>query len=121
MQKLSFEEACAKLAIDPAALPDVSRINERDGKAILANYKMGILARAYNLPETGKEWEVDFGDDSQYKWTPWFVESGSGLSFGAADVWHSYTSVGSRLCFRTEEICEFVATEHIDLYRELLS
>lgn len=55
-----------------------------------------------------ENWKPDWSNMSQRKYFPWFdeKESGFGLSFDVADYWHTYTSVGSRLCYASKELCE---------------
>lgn len=71
----SFEDACKALGID-ATLPDVSAIAERDGQALIATYKLTIIARALNAG-----WVPDWNNNEPKYW-PWFDMSGSGLSCG---------------------------------------
>jgi hypothetical protein len=73
----TFEGACKALGIDAKKLPDVSMLPADHQDAIIAHYKLVIIAQALN-----EGWKPDWSDYNQYKYYPWFnVRSGSGLSY----------------------------------------
>lgn len=116
-QITSFEHACQILGRS-TALPEVSMLDEKHQKAIIAHYKLVIICQALN-----EGWEPNWHDDDEYKWYPWFdmdikEESGSGLAFCGADRAYSYSSLGSRLCVKSEELAEYLGQTFIDLYRD---
>ena len=91
----TFEDACKKLGITPKALPDVKTLPKQHIKAIVAHYKLVIIAEALN-----DGWKPNWKDSSEWKYYPWFdMSSGSGLSCGDYDLLSSASTVGSRLCF----------------------
>lgn len=120
MKKItSFEEACTALSISPA-LPDFSMIPERDQKAMLAHYKLVIIARAMN-----DGWEPNWNDFSEWKYFPWFEvkaskskPSGSGFSYSRYGHSNTRTNVGSRLCFKTSDLALQAGEQFEDLYKE---
>lgn len=110
----TFEDACQALGIDPAKLPDVSMLPEQDGKALLANYKLTIIARALN-----EGWTPDWDNNSWDKYYPWFwMSSSRGFSLGVVGRGRVDSGVGSRLCYKSEELAEYAATQFIELYRD---
>ena len=111
----TFEDACNALGISAASVPDLSAFPEDHSVSIGAFYKLRIIAQALN-----DGWQPNWDKGSEYKWVPWFIMSGSGLSFYVADYWYTNTDVGSRLCFKSRELAEYAATQFIDLYKEYL-
>lgn len=115
----TFEDACAVLKLDASKLPDVSMLPEKHQKALIAHYKLIIIAQAIN-----NGWEPDWNDDDQYKYYPWFWvkakadNSGLGLSYLDYAYTNSDTSVGSRLCFPTREAAKYAGETFTDLYEE---
>ncbi len=110
----SFEEACAVLGIDPIkSLPDVTNVPEEFREAIISHYKMMIVAKVLN-----GDWKPDWSDSSQWKYWPWFYyksdpnsSSGFRLSYLGCDCDHTYSYVGSRLCFKDSATAEYAGTE----------
>jgi len=115
----TFEEACAALGIS-TALPEVSMLPEAEQKAIVAHYKLTVIAKALN-----EGWKPDWSNDDEYKYYPWFdVEedaakpSGFGLSYGGYVGTDLYTFIGSRLCFKSRELAKYAGEQFTDLYEE---
>ena len=113
----TFEDACKKLGIEPAKLPDPNGIPEEFHKPIIAGYKLMIVYKAIN-----NSWRPDWSNWSQYKYYPWFrvLSSGFGFSSTACVCGHAGANVGSRLCFESEEKAEFAGRQFTDLYKEFL-
>lgn len=112
----SFEDACQLLGI-ATNLPEVSLLPENHQKAILAHYKLVIIAEALN-----EGWKPNWDDDDEYKYYPYFdmegSSSGSGFSSDGYGGWSSGTHVGSRLCFKSRELARYTGETFIDLYKE---
>lgn len=53
-------------------------------------------------------WKPDWSNYDQRKYMPWFDEKepGFGLSSHVCVVWATHTYVGSRLCYKSRELCE---------------
>jgi hypothetical protein len=113
----SFEDACKKLDIS-SQLPDLSNISEEFRNPVIAGYKLMIIYKAIN-----NGWKPDWGNRSQYKYYPWFWVLSSGFGFSASHYGrtHSFTTVGSRLCFETKEKSDFAAEQFFNLYKEFLT
>jgi len=113
----TFEDACEALGIKPEDVLHSAHSSylTRDIEAINAFTKLTIIARALN-----ESWEPDWTNDNQYKYYPWFnMESGSGLSFDVYVCWRSYSTVGSRLCFKSRELAEYAGKQFISIYTEM--
>jgi hypothetical protein len=111
----SFEDACKKLGIEPL-LPDFGMIPEKSQNPMLAHYQLCIIAEAIN-----GGWVPDWTDWSQYKYYAWFrMGSASGSAFSFRDFvrWRTYSSAGSRLCFKTREMAEYAGKQFEQLYKE---
>lgn len=121
----TFEEACKALELDPEkVIPTFEFYPEQDRKAMISHAKLVIIARAANKIENdGKEWIADYNDSSQIKYEPWFIttkneDGSSGFRYHGCGIWCTGTGVGSRLCFISGELCKYIATTFIDLYKE---
>ncbi|MDR1222349.1 MAG: hypothetical protein LBL07_05665 [Tannerella sp.] len=117
----TFEDACQALGLDPENLPIVENLPEKDRKSLIAYYKLTIIARALN-----EGWEPDFSNTGQCKYWNWFyIESyGANAGFGYAYTYHAasstYTHIGSRLCFKKNELAAYAREQFRDLYFEYL-
>lgn len=98
VKKKDFQESCDGLEPDEVA------------------YKMAKeVAKAYN-----QGWVPDWTNSNEYKYFPWFKmgsSSGVGFSFFVAVRWSAYSTVGSRLCFKTSEKAEHAGKQFIELYK----
>ncbi len=104
----SFEDACEILSIDPD-LPDASMLPEKDGKSIIAYYKLTVIIRALN-----EGWVPIWKDGGcNTKYWAWFDGRvlarscyGAGTQGGVAYASASHDSastvafIASRLAFR---------------------
>ena len=113
----SFEDACKVLDITPS-VPVVTGIPEKYQKPLIANYQLMVIAEALN-----EGWTPDWSNGEWDKWYPWFnmdnSSSAGRFSFDDADDLRSYSSVGSRLCFKSEELATYAGTQFLELYREI--
>ena len=122
-QLKSFADACKVEGLDAKkVLPDFSCYPKKDQKSMKAHAKLVIIVRAANrLANNGKEWKPNFNDSTQIKYEAWFVMRGSsGFRFYDCDCWNAYSFVGSRLCFISSEVAEYVATTFIKEYNDYL-
>ncbi|PQJ09522.1 hypothetical protein CJD36_019995 [Flavipsychrobacter stenotrophus] len=112
----SFEAACAQLNIS-TALPDVSMLAEKYGKALVAHHKLMVLVEANN-----GDWVVDYKDDNQRKYFPWFeYVPGSGWVLDDCGLEYTGAYVGARLALKSAELAKEMGREFIGLYSDLLS
>ena len=114
----SFEDACQLLGIEPN-VPEVSMLPDNHQKALVAHYKLVIIAEAVN-----EGWTPDWSDSDQYKYFPWFnmsSSSGAGFSFGGYDYWFSYSLVGSRLCFKNRDLAKYAGQQFESIYKEFMT
>ena len=113
----SFEDACKVLDITPS-IPVVTGIPEKYQKPLIANYQLMVIAEALN-----EGWTPDWSNGEWDKWYPWFKmddsSSAGRFSFHDSVAQGSHSSVGSRLCFKSEELADYAGTQFLELYREL--
>jgi hypothetical protein len=111
----TFQDACTKAGVDPAALPDISGIPEEFRKPITAAYKLLIIYTAIN-----DGWKPDWGNHGQCKYSPWYSVLSSGFGFSDSVFYYVYsvTYVGSRLCTDTREKVLYIAKQFKDLYQD---
>lgn len=123
----TFEAACEVEGLDPrTVIPSFLCYPEKDRKAMIAHAKLIIIVRAANrIANDGKEWTPDWNDYNQWKYEAWFdmednEDGSSGFRFYDYDVWVTDSGVGSRLCFISRGVCEHVAEQFVDLYKDYL-
>jgi hypothetical protein len=108
----TFEDACAKLGVDPLTVT-----NEADTADEKAYKKLKVIVKAIN-----NGWQPDWNNTDQRKYRPWFrLSSGFGFSLTFCSYDDSITGVGSRLCFESEEKCAYTATQFLSLYEKFLT
>lgn len=108
----TFEDACEELQIDPA---NVFFVGDTDDER--AYKKLKIVVRAIN-----QGWVPNWNNTNERKWWPYFnLSSGFGFSDSDCDYGHTFTAVGSRLCFESEEKSNYCATQFIELYKQFLT
>lgn len=119
MKKItSFDDACKALGISNA-LPDVSALPEKQRKAIVAHYQLVIIAEALN-----EGWKPNWNDWNEWKYYPWFkmgkegASPGVGFSYSAYVNVHTFSGVGSRLCFKSSKLAEYAGEKFEQLYKD---
>ena len=114
----TFEQCCQALGLDAdTCLPIVSVFPAQHQKAITALAKLMIIAEAVN-----EGWKPNWDDYEQRKWIPWWDLDAPGFRFLGSGYGYtaSYSAGGSRLCFKTSDICKFVAENYIDLWKDAM-
>lgn len=119
-QIISFEDACKALKID-TKLPGTRGLVAKHKAAVIANYKLTVIAEALNESK-----QPNWNDHTEGKYEPWFKvladeknPSGFGLSYDDYDYWSTITSVGSRLCFRNRTLAKYAGKQFKSLYEDL--
>jgi hypothetical protein len=108
------------LKLKATALPDVSALPKKHQKALIAHYKLIIIAEALN-----EGWQPNWNDMNEYKYFPWFRvkadakrPGGFGFSDSGYVSWAASTHVGSRLCFKTSALALYAGKQFEKLYKE---
>jgi hypothetical protein len=114
----TFEDACIALDLlqPELVIPDFLSFPSTDRLAMIAHAKLIIIAKALN-----EGWVPDWSNWDEYKYYPWFdmqPSSGSGFAYGDYDFWSTYSSVGSRLCFKSSELAEYAGKQFEGLYKD---
>lgn len=79
-------------------------------------YMAELLASALN-----EGWKPDWDDSNEDKYYFWFEMGGSsGFRFIDYVDWRSCSSVGSRLCFKSRELCEYAGKQFTELYKKFM-
>lgn len=111
----SFEDACQVLGIS-TNVPDVKGLPRKHQKAIVANYKLIIIAEALN-----EGWKPNWQDSDEYKYYPWFDmtnPAGVGCSYAVNAASYATAHFGSRLCFKNRELAIYFGQQFTDLHNE---
>jgi len=119
----TFEDACLVEKLNPKkVLPDFKLYPAKDRKAMIAHAKLIIIARAANrLANGGKTWKPDWNNGKWDKYVNYFWmdnNGSSGFRYNGCGDWCSVTFVGSRLCFLSSGVAEYVAKTFIKLYED---
>lgn len=113
----SFEDACQVLGIS-TNVPEVKGLPRKHQKAIIANYKLIVIAEALN-----EGWKPNWQDSDEYKYYPWFDMSnpaGVGYSDTANTASNTYAHFGSRLCLKNRELAIYFGQTFTDLFNDSL-
>lgn len=113
----SFEDACQVLGIS-TNVPEVKGLPRKHQKAIIANYKLIVIAEALN-----EGWKPNWQDSDEYKYYPWFDMSnpaGVGFSHTNNTASYTYAAVGSRLCLKNRELAIYFGQTFTDLFNDSL-
>lgn len=113
----SYEDACKALNLDPANLPVVDNLPEKDRKYIVAYYKLTVIIRALN-----EGWEPNWQDWDEYKYFNWFYIDSAGFAcaFTSYAVSSASTNFGSRLCFKNATLARYARETFESLYLDYL-
>lgn len=114
----SFEAALEYLGRENNAC--MCGIPDKHAKAMVAMYKLITIAEAWNKADN---FIPDYDNTNQYKWFPWFQKRGTaGFVYANTNPAASSASasVGSRLCFKTDERAEQFGKQFIDLWNDFL-
>jgi hypothetical protein len=113
----SFEDACQVLGIS-TNVPEVKGLPRKHQKAIIANYKLIVIAEALN-----EGWKPNWQDSDEYKYYPWFDMSnpaGVGCSYTYYTASATYADFGSRLCLKNRELAIYFGQTFTDLFNDSL-
>lgn len=108
----SFEDACEDQGLNPndpiftTGTPDVIAYNK--------------LTKAI-IPSLNEKWTPDWNNSNQRKWYCWFKYDGSGFRFYDSRYGLVFSSVGSRLCFKSEELAVYAAKQFQNEYNQLFN
>ena len=117
----SYEDACQLLGIKPT-YPKFVQCVKIDRPSMVAYHKLIIIIRALNLLPNGKPWVPNF-DNCEYKYGLWWhITSDNKLGFASAsdDPSYMYTTIGSRLLFRSKSLAEYCAKQFKDLWQDYI-
>ena len=116
----TVEDAFKAKGLDYNSLPDVSSFPEYIRKYILNHFILTVVVSALN-----EGWEPNFNDHNERKYFCWFEvdaneDNRAGFGFSDTDcgTWHSISAVGSRLCFKSRELCYYAAEQFPELWKE---
>lgn len=113
----SFEDACQVLGIS-TNVPEVKGLPRKHQKAIIANYKLIVIAEALN-----EGWKPNWQDSDEYKYYPWFDMSnpaGVGCSYTYSAASATFAPFGSRLCLKNRELAIYFGQTFTDLFNDSL-
>jgi len=106
------------LGIEPN-LPDVSQLSNDFAKALVSNYKLWVIAKAWNKKDG---FVPDYDNWNQPKYYPYFEKRPSGFAFwfSGYDTTRSVAGSCSRLPFETISRAKEFGEMFIDLHNDVL-
>lgn len=107
----SFEDACQVLGIS-TNVPEVKGLPRKHQKAIIANYKLIVIAEALN-----EGWKPNWQDSDEYKYYPWFDMSNPA---GVGCSYTNNTASNSECAFRFSALLKKSRTRNLlrpDIHR----
>lgn len=114
----TFAEACKKLKLSPIkVLPKLLGTPKKHHKAMIAYAKLLVITEALN-----EGWEPNWDDTNEWKYWPWFYMNKPGFRFFASFCSYAFTftSGGSRLCFRTRDLSDYAAKQFLSLWKDMI-
>lgn len=98
----------------------IRNANPRHIKALIALNKLFTIAEKWNKDDG---FVPDFSNKGQWKYYPWFIYEVESAGFVYASTFNSASaagsSIGSRLCFKSESRAEEFGKKYADLYNEV--
>ena len=138
----TVEDALSAIGTPDEEIADFFTKFEPMGKDVVAYMKLRVIAEALN-----EGWKPQFTTD-EYRWFPWFVlytkeeidrmdeeersrvalrsfsyaVAAGGVAYVSAndDSSYSYTSRGSRLAFKTEELARYAGKQFLDIWADFV-
>lgn len=114
----TFEDAYKLLAKSDKDKKDYDKIKNID----VADYIKDSLKRVIIAKALNEGWKPNWSNTSEYKWFPYFSFA-SGFSFSDSHYYNFYThsTVGFRLCFKSEKLSDYFGKQFIDLHESVLT
>ena len=114
----TFDDVIRELGDDPEEFKNAISIMEEPDE--IAYVKLKLIAKALN-----EGWTPDWSNGEWDKWYPWFnmndSSSAGRFSFHGAAYQYSHSRVGSRLCFKSEELATYAGTQFLDIYKDFFT
>ncbi len=108
----TFENLCNETGTDPEDYNKLFGTLDEN-----AYRRLKLAAKVLN-----EGWEPNWKDTNERKWFPIFsLSSGFGFSYSGYGYTDAYTYVGSRLCFKSEELSDFAAKTFLEDYKAYLT
>ena len=105
----TFDDVIRELGDDPEEFKNAISIMEEPDE--IAYVKLKLIAKALN-----EGWQPDWSNGEWDKWYPWFdMDNSSSAGRDSASV------VGSRLCFKSEELADYAGTQFLDIYKDFFT
>jgi hypothetical protein len=107
----TFEDVLYVMGILPSAFNAITAYDTRDE---IAYKKLKLIAKVLN-----EGWEPNWDNSNEYKHYPWFyMDSSRGFGLDSVDYDYSASIVGSRLCFKSEELAKYAVKTFLSIYQD---
>lgn len=110
------EDAFKRLGMDPAVMPDLSKLPERFGFLAVV-FILAVICEAVN-----DKWKADYSNHNQRKYFPWGLVSSVGLDFSHSYYYCGFAAagVGFPLVLENPEKAKYVFEQFPDLWKAWL-
>lgn len=111
----TFDDACACVGIDPKTFHESRKNLSHD---TYAYEQLKVISKALNGGT-----HMDYTDTDVYKYYPYFKALGSsvGFSYCVCICDSAFSSVGSRLTYKSREIAEYAGKQFLDIYNKYIN
>jgi len=80
------------------------------------NYRLTkLLCKSLN-----EGWVPDWDNSNERKYTPWFKMGSGGFRYDDYVYWSANSSVGSRLCLKSDELAKYAGTQFTEVYEKFM-
>ena len=107
-------------------MPNVSMLPKGDRISLVNYYKITKIIEAEN--KLDNNWKPNWNNSSQPKYSIWHyikADAKRPAGFGFSNTHYGYTgtgtAVGSRLCFKSDELAKYAGTQFEKLFQDLLN
>lgn len=110
----TYKQVCEKLGVKELTLKDFDFLPEEQRNKALTTHKIMNLEKLFN-----GNWKVNFKDDSQYKWYPYFnYKNGGSVFFDSGYLISTFR--GEAAFYKYKEVSDHVGKHFSDIYKDLI-
>jgi len=67
-----------------------------------------------------EDWTPDWDNSNERKYFPWFKMCSGGFRYDDFAYWLTGSSVGSRLCLKSDELAKYAGTQFTEVYEQFM-
>lgn len=114
----TWDDVCDELGLDADTILPYMVPKSGDEKAINAFTQLNYIRQALN-----EGWTPNWDDENEYKYLPWFDMRGTTAGSGFSDSCYRFhcnnSNVGSRLCYKSQELATYAGKQFEEVYKAM--